>query len=255
MIFEKLKSVTGDINIVFTQVRLQEVKGLWPNPCFNLGNGCVHVVWKKRSLRSVCNKPCHVVVFAKQALIADTASVFLRFAWPAVAFQMILLCCVFTAARAEITGWPERMWTVPRGKTPLSGRLHQLSGIFWGIVYETHHFWNNLKAWNINTNHTTLFCMCWSVIFMISLSHYRLILTSGTAWKQVIKAGHFPQVWWQEPGHGLEELDGALAARARCVCLWTCSGSDGPMWNRVHPHLFIHESAAQWLPHTCCLVQ
>lgn len=152
MIFEKLKSVTGDINIVFTQVHLQEVKGPWPNPCFNLGNGCVHMVWKKRSLRSVCNKPCHVVVFAKQALIADTASVFLRFAWPAVAFQMILLCCVFTAARAEITGWPERTRTVPGGKTPLSGRLHQLSGIFWGIIYETHHFWfafdfrYNLKA-------------------------------------------------------------------------------------------------------------
>lgn len=104
MNFEKLKSVIGDINVVFTQVHFQEVKGLWPNPCFNLGNGCVHVVWMARSLRSVCNKSCHVAVFAKQALIADRASVFLLFAWPAVAFQMILLCCVFKAAREEITG-------------------------------------------------------------------------------------------------------------------------------------------------------
>lgn len=53
---------------------------------------------------SVCNKPCHVVLFAKQALIADTASVFLRLAWPVVAFQMIRLCRVFIAAREEIAG-------------------------------------------------------------------------------------------------------------------------------------------------------
>lgn len=104
--FEKLK--TGDRDIVFTQVRLQEVKGLWPNPRFNLGNGCVHVVWMTRSVRSVCNKRRHVVVFAKQALIADAAPVFLRFAWPAVAFQMVHVRRVFTAAREEITGWLEQ---------------------------------------------------------------------------------------------------------------------------------------------------
>lgn len=100
--FEKLK--TGDRDILFTQVHLQEVKGLWPNPRFNLGNGCVHVVWMKKNVRSVCNKRRHVVVFAKQALIADAAPRILCFAWPAVAFQMVRLRRVFTAAREENTG-------------------------------------------------------------------------------------------------------------------------------------------------------
>lgn len=119
--FEKLK--TGDRNVLSHRFISKKLKGLWPDPHLNLGNGCVHVVWMKRSVQSGCNKPRHVVVFAKQALIADAAPVFLRFAWPAVAFQTIRLCRVFTAAREEITGWLEPMWTVLRGRTPLSSSL------------------------------------------------------------------------------------------------------------------------------------
>lgn len=138
--FEKLK--TGDRDVVFTQVHLQEVKGLWPNPRFNLGNGCVHVVWMKRSVRSVCNKRRHVVVFAKQALIADAAPAFLRFAWPAVASQMVRLRRVFTAAREEITRLTGTNVNRPvrpnTAEQQFSVRFYVTS--FWGMIYETPHY-------------------------------------------------------------------------------------------------------------------
>lgn len=133
----------------------------------------------KRSLQSVCNKACHVVVFAKQALIADTAPVFLRFAWPADAFQIILLCRVFTAAGEEIICWLERMRTVLRGKTPRSGRLHQFSVIFTWMASGGLFMKHIATEITLKTNATTVFSC---VGQLSSWSHY---LFTGWFWLQV----------------------------------------------------------------------
>lgn len=65
-----------------------EAKGPRRNPCFNLGNShMVHMVWRKTSVQSVCNKGRHVVAFAKRS-------------------QCLSL------AREEISGWLVTDWDV-----------------------------------------------------------------------------------------------------------------------------------------------